>query len=82
MHKEPSNRFGRNPLPASSKIFSLQIKFLFSRKLTMQPRFQANIDGKVGNKTGYIIERQRNNKERIEIDLSDLQLLAGRRQMV
>ena len=67
-------------MPASSKIFSLQIKFLFSRKLTMQSQFQANIDGKVGNKTRYIIERQRNNnKERIEIDS---QLLAGGRQMV
>ena len=79
MHKEPSNMFGRNPSPASSKIFSLQIKFLFARKLTMQPQFQANTDGKVGNKTGYIIERQRNNKGRIEIDS---QLLAGGRQMV
>ena len=46
----------------------------------MQSQFQANIDGKVGNKTRYIIERQRNNnKERIEIDS---QLLAGGRQMV
>ena len=45
----------------------------------MQPQFRANIDGKVGNKTGYIIERQRNNKERIEIDS---QLLTGGRQMV
>ena len=45
----------------------------------MQPQFQANIEGTVGNKTGYIIERQRNNKERIEIDS---QLLAGGRRMV
>ena len=71
MHKEPS----------MGEIHCLQVRrsFLCRLNLTMQPQFRANIDGKVGNKTGYIIERQRNNKERIEIDS---QLLAGGRQMV